>query len=167
MPFNVIVVDIPQRMQSVNGLSAVQAGIRLLPYSVAAPATSLMTTVAAGKWRIPFLYFLILGGSLQLIGAGLLTSLPSNGHLLPAQYGYEAIAGAGLGVTFGILMLGIPFAVEKKDLGMLLHLHSFRDDLLTVRIESYRNWCVNPSSNAGWCNRACSSIYIVQQPCLV
>lgn len=104
-------------MQSVNGLSAVEAGVRLLPFSVVAPAASITTSVVAGKRRVPFICCLLIGSSLQLIGAGLLTSLPPSSRFHAAQYGYEAIAGAGLGVSFGILMLGIPFAVDKKDLG--------------------------------------------------
>lgn len=117
MPFNVLIVNIPQRMQSVNGLSAVQAGVRLLPFSVVAPAASIATSVLAGKRRVPFICFLLIGGSLQLIGAGLLISLPPSSHFHAAQYGYEAIAGAGMGVSFGILFLGVPFAVDKRDLG--------------------------------------------------
>ena len=80
-----------------------------------------MTTILAGKKKIPFVYFLLVGSSLQLTGAGLLTAIPTTVTPSHSQYGFESIAGFGLGVTFGALMLGIPFAVEKKDLGTFKH----------------------------------------------
>ncbi|KAM4057535.1 hypothetical protein HRG_010739 [Hirsutella rhossiliensis] len=115
MLFNAITFDLPQRFQNVDGLTAVDAGIRLLQFSLGGPVAS-MTTVIAGRLLIPVFYILVLGSSLQLIGTGLLASIPSTTDLERAQYGYQVIAPLGVGVTFGILMLGVLFTVEKRDL---------------------------------------------------
>ena len=112
-------VGLTQRLQTVNGMSSGGAGVRLIAYSLAGPLSSILTTVSAKKSGIPIMFFLVLGSSLQVIGGALLCTLPDSTATIPAQYGYEILAGLGLGVTFGILMLGVPFAVEKRDLGML------------------------------------------------
>ncbi|KAF7931190.1 uncharacterized protein EAE97_009399 [Botrytis byssoidea] len=116
LPFNIIVVSLPQRFQNVNQMSAVDSGIRILPYILVAPATSMITTSLAGRKRIPLVYLLLLGSSLQLVGTVLLLQVRTVVTSVTALYGYEAIAGCGLGVTFGILILGIPYAVERRDL---------------------------------------------------
>jgi hypothetical protein len=46
-----------------------------------------------------------------------LSILPETSLYPHEGYGYEAIAGAGVGMTIGILTLAIPFIVETKDFG--------------------------------------------------
>jgi len=50
------------------------------------------------------------------IGAGLLTTLPTGVDISHSFYGFEFLAGFGLGGTFSIPMLIIPYLVEPRDL---------------------------------------------------
>jgi hypothetical protein len=132
-------------------MSAVDAGIRLLPYSFVAPVSSMITTTLAGRNKIPIVYFLILGSALQVIGAALLAHIPITTTSQAAIYGYEAITGLGLGITFGVLMLGVPYAVERRDLGDYPTLQRVDQGQLT-RFTSNCHRGHDPDSNAWWFN---------------
>ncbi len=66
---------------------------------------------------MPLIYLFLFGALLQVLGLSLLSTLPTDSHVLAAMYGYEILTGVGFGITFAILMLGTPFVVEKRDLG--------------------------------------------------
>lgn len=95
------------------------AGVRLLAFSVASPIGSIVTSIITGKAKVPPIYFVLLASVLQVIGFGLLSSLPTTSHTSPAQYGYEVIAGFGCGINISLLILMTPFSVEKRDQGKL------------------------------------------------
>lgn len=117
-PFTVAVFQIPQRSQIVNSASALGAGIRLLPFAFASPVGSMISAVIAGKLKIPPIYLILIASTLQVIGFTLLSTLPTSGDLLlHAQYGYEVIAGFGVGVNISTQMLMTPFSVERRDQG--------------------------------------------------
>ena len=116
VPFTVLVVDLPQRFQSVNNLSALDAGVRLLPYAMLAPLGSLTSNLIFMRRKAP-LPILCAGASFQLVGLVLLATMPaSTGSIPAAQYGYEAIAGFGVGITFGTLVTITPGSVDMRDL---------------------------------------------------
>ncbi|KKA19040.1 Efflux pump antibiotic resistance protein [Rasamsonia emersonii CBS 393.64] len=118
-PSNVVVVSLPQRFQVVTETSALSAGVRLLAYSCMSAVAVGVANIASKKGQIPFIYFLILGSILHTIGVALLSTLPKNNNYFPAAgYVYEILAGAGVGTTFGILLLATPFVVEPKDLAV-------------------------------------------------
>jgi hypothetical protein len=114
--FNVLIVDIPQRLQIVNGLGSLEAGIRLIPYTLATPLGSVVANMAASKHLLLPIHLMLLGSILQVVGIGLITTIPVQG-VTAAQYGFQILAGFGVGMTFGILLLITPFTVEKRDLG--------------------------------------------------
>lgn len=115
-PFTVAVFQIPQRSQIVNGASPLGAGIRLLPFAFASPVGSIVSAMIAGKLKVPPIYLVLIASTLQVIGFTLLSTLPTSGGFLShAQYGYEVIAGFGVGVNISTLMLMTPFSVEKRD----------------------------------------------------
>ena len=114
-----VIVSLPQRFQAVNDASALGAGIRLIPYSLVAALGSAVANILCSKKQIPPIYFLLLGGILHVIGLACLSTLPTNGEYPAAGYGYEVLAGAGVGITFGILILTTPFVVDARDLGKL------------------------------------------------
>ena len=119
-PFFVAIFQIPQRSQIGNGVDALMAGVRLLPFSVGSPIGSIVGSMVAGKFKIPPIYLVVVASFLQVIGFALLATLPISTSTSPSQYGFEAIAGFGCGINISLLMLMTPFCVEKRDQGRLL-----------------------------------------------
>lgn len=117
VPFNFVVVTLPQRFQAVFGTTALGAGIRLLPYMLSTSLGALAANIIGAKGRVPPIYLLFFGALLQVLGLALLSTLPTAGVFPAEGYGYETLAGAGVGVTFGILILATPFVAEARDLG--------------------------------------------------
>lgn len=116
VPFNALIVNLPQRFQALDDRTALGAGIWLLPYTVVSPVCSVISNIVASKARVPLIYLLLAGAIFHLVGITLLSTL--NGIDFPtAGLGYEAIAGAGVGITFSILVLGTPFVVSPRDIG--------------------------------------------------
>lgn len=116
-PFMAAIFNIPQRLQTVNSTSAIDAGIRLLPLLLLSPVASATSGLLITKLKIPPLYILILGGSLQTIGVGLFSSLPSSDlQIPPAQYGYQVIMGLGFGFNLSTILMMVPMVVDEKDM---------------------------------------------------
>ncbi|KAI1455383.1 putative efflux pump antibiotic resistance protein [Annulohypoxylon moriforme] len=117
VPFNALIVNMPQRFQALDDKTALGAGIWLLPYTVVSPVCSVISNIVASKARVPLIYLLLTGAVCHLVGVTLLSTL--NGIDFPsAGLGYEAIAGAGVGITFSILVLGTPFVVNPRDIAV-------------------------------------------------
>ncbi|PMD16224.1 major facilitator superfamily transporter [Hyaloscypha hepaticicola] len=116
-PFMAAIFNIPQRLQTVNSTSAIGAGIRLLPLLLLSPIASATSGFLITTLRIPPLYILILGGSLQTIGVGLFSSLSSSDLQIPrAQYGYQVIMGLGFGFNLSTILMMVPMVVDEKDI---------------------------------------------------
>ena len=116
VPFNALIVNLPQRFQALDGKDPFGAGIWLLPYTAVSPVCSVVSNVVASKGKVPLVYLLLAGGICHLVGVTLLSTL--NKIEFPfAGLGYEAIAGAGVGITFSVLLLGTPFVVNPRDIG--------------------------------------------------
>lgn len=96
-------------------ISALGAGIRLLPFAVLSPIGTGVSAAIAGKAKIPPVYLLPAGAIIQIIGFTLLSTESTGTSPGKAQYGYQAIAGFGVGMNLGTLILMTPFAVEKRD----------------------------------------------------
>lgn len=69
------------------------------------------------------------------IGTGLLTTFPTGVHIPHSFYGYEFLAGFGLGGTFSIPMLLVPYLVHVEDLGML-SANKFREIFFLIHLIS-------------------------------
>ncbi|CAI4214153.1 unnamed protein product [Parascedosporium putredinis] len=79
-PFNVAIVSLPQRFQVVSGVSALGAGVRLIPFS---------------RRPHPPAYFVLLGAILDFVGVGLLSTLPIYSTAFPGVgYFYEVLTAA-------------------------------------------------------------------------
>jgi hypothetical protein len=115
MPFTVAVIQIPLRFQAVDNLSPLQAGVRLLPYAILNPVGSILAPWIAKRFQIPLLYILLFGASIQVVGAALMSTAPTNKHVPSGYYAYEGIAGLGTGLNLACLIVMTPFAVDKKD----------------------------------------------------
>lgn len=114
----VAIFQLPQKFQIVHGTSALQAGIRLMPFTFAAPIGSIVASTLAGKKKVPPIYLLLVSAVLQVIGFALLATLPVSTHLAHRTYGYQVIAGLGCGISLSTHLLLVPFVVEFGDKGM-------------------------------------------------
>lgn len=114
-PFTMVIIAIPQRFQVVNENSSITAGLRLLPFAVATPLGSGLSSLAAGRLKIPPIYILLAGAILQTVGYAFLSTIPTSGGVWPGQYGYDVIAALGTGANIAILYLVTPFTVEERD----------------------------------------------------
>ncbi|KAI1265007.1 putative multidrug resistance protein fnx1 [Xylariaceae sp. FL1019] len=114
-PFVISVYQLPQRFQLVNGLSGLEAGVRLIPFTLASPLGTGFASAISGKLKIPPIFIILSGAVLQVIGFGLLGTLPITTTLLPRTYGFEIISGFGCGMNLALLFVIVPQVAEKRD----------------------------------------------------
>ena len=110
-------ISIPQRYQVVDSSSPLQAGIRLLPYTIANPIGLLVGNTIGGATKIAPIYLLFGSSLIQLLGIALLDMIPVKGGMLASMYVFEILIALGVGVTASVTMLATPHCVESKDLG--------------------------------------------------
>lgn len=113
-----VLVYVPQQAQILLGKSPLDAGIYLIAYSAVAAVAAAIVSVASSRGRIPFIYSLLLGCVLHTVGMGLLSTIATSTGFHATDVVYGAIAGAGIGLTLGVLVLSPPYIVEDRDLGM-------------------------------------------------
>lgn len=121
IPYNIIVIDIPQRLQTVNGISPLGAGIRLVPFNVMIALGCILINVFAMRTRIAPIYLVFAGSIIQLIGLSLFSTLSSANIMAPAPsvvYGWEILSGFGIGIVWGMLLVIPPHVVEHRDLAI-------------------------------------------------
>ncbi|AXE22745.1 MFS transporter [Streptomyces globosus] len=110
------VLYLPLFQQSVQGASATNSGLLLLPMLLSMMAVSLIAgrvTTNSGRYKV----FPIAGGALMVAGLYLLAQMDTGtGRLLSGVY--MAILGAGLGFLMQITMLVAQNSVEMKDMGV-------------------------------------------------
>ncbi|KAI0805845.1 putative multidrug resistance protein fnx1 [Xylaria sp. FL0064] len=106
---------LPQRFQLVYGTSGLDAGVRLIPFTVFIPIGSTFSGTLAGKAKIPPVYLLVLGSVLQVLGFALTGTLPPTLDIPSRIYGFQVLAGWGCGINFALLFILIPFVNEKQD----------------------------------------------------
>ncbi|KAI1131717.1 MFS multidrug transporter-like protein [Nemania abortiva] len=119
-PFVISVYQLPQRFQLVNGLSGLDAGVRLIPFTLASPVGTAVAASIAGRLKIAPIWILVTGAILQVIGFALLSTLPLTLHLLPRTYGFEIIAGFGCGMNLALSFVLAPSVVEVRDKAVAL-----------------------------------------------
>lgn len=105
---------IPQRFQLVYGTSGLDAGVRLIPFTITIPVGTIFASTIAGKLRVPPIYLILVGSCLQIIGFSLLGTLPATLEIPRQMYGFEFIAGWGCGMNFSLLFVMIPYVNEKR-----------------------------------------------------
>ncbi|MGW7451778.1 MDR family MFS transporter [Streptomyces sp. NPDC054787] len=110
------VLYLPLFQQSVQGASATNSGLLLLPMLLSMMAVSLIAgriTTNSGKYKI----FPIVGGALMVVGLFLLATMDTGTSRLVSGV-YMAVLGAGLGFLMQITMLVAQNSVEMKDMGV-------------------------------------------------
>lgn len=106
------IISIPQRLQIVNSLSAFDASVRLLPFTLGMPFGSVMQSTLA-KRGVVCVYLLIAGGLFQVAGVGAQLRLPTD--ITASMYAEQLITGIGVGINLGILILWTPFQAKGAD----------------------------------------------------
>ncbi|KAF3003338.1 hypothetical protein E8E14_001185 [Neopestalotiopsis sp. 37M] len=106
---------LPQRFQLVYGISGLDAGVRLIPFSFAIPVATIFAAGIAGKRKVPLIYIFIIGSCFQVLGFALLSTLPVSLTIPARVYGYEILAGWGCGMQFSLLSIAIPLVNESRD----------------------------------------------------
>ena len=94
-----VIVQLPEHFQIVNGISAISSGVRLMPLLFASALGSTIASWASSKKNNTF-YTLMVASSFLLLGSGLLSTTSTGPHLESAVYGYQVIFGLGIGMTF-------------------------------------------------------------------
>jgi len=121
---------LPVQFQSVNGTSATQSGIRLIPLIL---SVCVLTTIAGGiltfwKHYEPFL----LGGALiATAGAVSIHSLGANASTA-AWIGTELLTGVGIGLAFQMPMIANQAAVGQDDITSVTALNLFVENFGTT-----------------------------------
>ena len=111
-------INIPQSFQTVNMTTAIGADIRMFPLLLLSPVATAFAGVLVFKLRVPPLYILFLGGSLQAIEVDLFSSLDVFTSISPAQYGYQIIMGLGFGFNLSTILMMVPLVVSERDQDM-------------------------------------------------
>lgn len=107
---------LPLFQQTVQGASATNSGLLLLPMLLAMMAVSLFAgrvTTTTGKYKV----FVVIGGGLITVGLALL-SLMDVGTTRFTSGLYMAVLGAGMGFLMQTTMLIAQNSVEMKDMGV-------------------------------------------------
>ncbi|MFF8844729.1 MDR family MFS transporter [Streptomyces sp. NPDC015127] len=110
------VLFLPLFQQSVQGASATNSGLLLLPLLLSMLAVSMVAgrvTTNTGRYRV----FPIIGGALMVAGLFLLATMDTGTSRLTAGL-YMAVLGAGMGFLMQITMLVAQNSVEMKDMGV-------------------------------------------------
>ncbi|KAL9588224.1 MAG: hypothetical protein Q9203_002967 [Teloschistes exilis] len=116
-PFMVTIIFLPQRFQIENDLSPVDAGVKMLALLLLSAFGAGLAGFICSKKNISW-YLLVLSNVLQVIGLGLLSSIPSSETVLARQYGYQVILGLGFGLGLSSLVIVSRVEVDDADLGM-------------------------------------------------
>ncbi|KAG5958078.1 hypothetical protein E4U58_005521 [Claviceps cyperi] len=98
-PYICFSIILPERFQMVNSQSPLMAGVRILPMLVACACGSFLGAALSSK-RNNTSYTLVGASCLQLLGIGLMTTVSGDSERAIAQYGFQAIFGLGVGLSF-------------------------------------------------------------------
>lgn len=121
IPYNIIVIEIPQRLQTVNGIFPLSAGIRLVPFNLMVALGCILVNVFAKGTRIAPIFLVFAGSVIQLIGISFFSTLSSSDFMTPAPpviYGWEILSGFGIGTVWGMLLVIPPHVIEHRDLAI-------------------------------------------------
>ncbi|KAL0576002.1 hypothetical protein V5O48_005969 [Marasmius crinis-equi] len=116
-------IFLPQRMQIVNGLTPIKAGVRMLPLLLLIGFLSPFAAalVIHAKSYRPLMWF---ASSVGAVGAGLLSTITIPTYF-SRVYGFEALVGLSLGVTITISTIIAQWCVERRDLAATTGFQTF------------------------------------------
>lgn len=114
MVMTVTIVQIPQRFMLVNKRSAIDAGVGLLPFATVMAFTSVVLSVVMSKTKVAIIPTLVFGALLQIGGTAGLSQTSVDPGIEASQYGFQILAGVGVGLFNVILLLMSPLIADKK-----------------------------------------------------
>ncbi|KAL4860850.1 major facilitator superfamily domain-containing protein, partial [Aspergillus spectabilis] len=91
--------QLPQRFQIVNQLSPLQAAVRFIPFTLAAPFGSMMAPAVGKIFKVPLVYLVLFASVIQVISYVLLGTLSESLEISASQYGYQILGGFGCGIN--------------------------------------------------------------------
>ncbi|KAI9778082.1 MAG: hypothetical protein M1839_008386 [Geoglossum umbratile] len=116
-PFMVTIVFIPQRFQIQNGLRPIDAGIRVLALLLASAFGAGLGGAMSSVMNIPW-HTLVASLGLQILGLGLMSSLPTSSEIIGPQYVYQVILGLGFGLALSSLAVMIRVEAGVRDVAL-------------------------------------------------
>ncbi|RDW89982.1 uncharacterized protein DSM5745_01757 [Aspergillus mulundensis] len=119
-PLTICVIELPQRYQTVNESSPLGAGVKLLAYALSQPVGSFICSSLAGRLKVPFVYIIMGGVVLQIVGLFLLSTIPTTIHVWTGQFGYAVLAGLGVGLAVTAVYIMVPLVVDEGDQSIAL-----------------------------------------------
>ncbi|KAH8736187.1 major facilitator superfamily domain-containing protein [Ilyonectria robusta] len=118
--FYAAIILLPQRFQSVNGLSALNAGLNMLAFTLVSPVFSMACGIVLSKKPPAALVLLLAGSALTTVGMGLLSTLADSGSVSAPAYGYEVLLGVGLGLMMPSLIFLLKVEFDDENLAAVM-----------------------------------------------
>ncbi|MEV1044289.1 MFS transporter [Streptomyces sp. NPDC049916] len=106
---------IPTYLQMVDGASATESGLLMLPMMMGIVGGSIVSgqlITRTGRYRI----YPIVGGAVSVVGMWLLSLLEADTSRLAYSF-YQAVLGIGIGLVMSVLVLAVQNSVRPADLG--------------------------------------------------
>ncbi|KAL9012831.1 MAG: hypothetical protein Q9173_002423 [Seirophora scorigena] len=127
-PWFVAIFQLLRRLQLVNNLDPLEAGLRFIPFTTAAPIGSIIVPTIAKTAKVPPIYLVVFASVVQVVGFALLSTLPTSNAIARAQYGRSHEFGSPVPRHGGVIGLAIVTAalnrlVRSKLRGVLSHAH--------------------------------------------
>ncbi|KAI1125671.1 drug resistance transporter [Nemania abortiva] len=111
-------IELPIRYQTTLGVSPLQAGLRLLPFSVVGPLGSVIMALMCKNRRVAPIHVGLVGTLFQIVGLVFFTMGSPRNPDWTGMYGFEALVALGFGVQIGLVSLLTPYIAEKRDLAV-------------------------------------------------
>ncbi|KAI5307057.1 hypothetical protein KEM56_005235 [Ascosphaera pollenicola] len=112
--FFVIMIQLPERFQIVNGKNPEQAGIYLLAVSGASAFGSIIGVAVSSKKNLSF-WTMNVGSAFVLLGTGLLFTMDGSKNVAVKTFGFEVIVGFGLGIIASATTIIIKIEAKVED----------------------------------------------------
>ncbi|KAL4985183.1 major facilitator superfamily domain-containing protein [Aspergillus falconensis] len=120
VPLTTLVLELPGRFQILNDTSALVSGIRILPFTLTIAVSSALAGGLTARGRVPPFIVFSIAAVLQIVGLGLLYSVPADSPLSAGLYGYQSLIGTGVGMSLATAILTVPSLIGDKGMSAAL-----------------------------------------------
>ncbi|KAL4982519.1 major facilitator superfamily-domain-containing protein [Aspergillus falconensis] len=114
--FYTSIINLPQRFQIVNDVSASRAGVLLLTMTLVLPLFSLVAGAVTAKAPQVTFTLLTFGTVLILTSTACFSNLPDSHAIAGRQYGFEVLMGAGLGIVSTTQYVTLKMTFPSRDM---------------------------------------------------